>query len=483
MQIPVPTSIVAAAPSLPAMATQSSQDDDPEADRPPPPPLRFGEKPRPRTLLHLSEESVARELQDLFRHTTRVDRPDDVNQGNYELVITDRWLSNGDIGQFGTHLYAIVFAPMDEIDPVNLGPAVSDDDYRVNAYWLADRALDEVVEIPSNLNARFTKLAKRDLVPQALDRDTHPLIIGTRGSTTKSIVTIPLLRTEVDQHDVAGFITRQKSPGRVALVLPGDVKRHTEWVLAAISLFRAVHPDLFIHLPGWDRNRQWLTPDELDVQVRIEQLEEELDATVRTLGQELERQRALLDRRRHQAESGRRRLLKATGDELVDEVTDLLKDLGYRVIDVDRHRSEGEPRREDLRVTDPTDGWTALVEVKGRTRGAAKTTELQRFPEWRELFRDESGRNPDASWYIVNQYANQDPAVRPPILETDPDALALFARSDGLAIDTSTLFRLWNLVATGEMMPDAARDLLRDTRGRFADQDLLKAVEMRDGDD
>ena len=70
------------------------------------------------------------------------------------------------------------------------------------------------------------------------------------------------------------------------------------------------------------------------------------------------------------ADAGIRQVLWADGDDLVAAATEVLSDLGFEVRNMDAELSQGEPKREDLRLTLPDrPDWQALVEVKGYTSG------------------------------------------------------------------------------------------------------------------
>jgi hypothetical protein len=133
---------------------------------------------------------------------------------------------------------------------------------------------------------------------------------------------------------------------------------------------------------------------------------------------------------------------------------------------MDQVHPEGD-RREDLRVTIPDDpAWIAIVEVRGY-RGGAQVKDLMRLARFRSRFRTETGAEPDASWYVVNQFLGVDPGGRQRVLSGNPDEVSEFAADDGLVIDTRELFRLVNAVNAGALALGDARDILRSGRGVF----------------
>ena len=125
-------------------------------------------------------------------------------------------------------------------------------------------------------------------------------------------------------------------------------------------------------------------------------------------------------------------------------------------------------RREDLRVVSPdVPNWTTLVEVKGSVRGGAKANALLNFGRYRLEYFKETGTEPSAMWYIVNQFIGEDPRTRPPILSSDQSSLDTFAEEGGLTTDTADLFRLWMAAKEQRLPAEEARSRLMHTRGRF----------------
>jgi hypothetical protein len=168
---------------------------------------------------------------------------------------------------------------------------------------------------------------------------------------------------------------------------------------------------------------------------------------------------------RNRGEQGHRRLLTASGDELVNEVERVLKLFEFDVVNVDKQLSKGEPKREDLRVSD-ADGWIALVEVKG-PRGGAKVGDLIQLQQHLIMYQREFNSSPSATWYVVNQFPGHDPVRRPTVLDSDPEARRRFFDGSGVAIDTTALFRLAVAVTSGGLERDKARDMLKSSSGVF----------------
>jgi hypothetical protein len=130
-----------------------------------------------------------------------------------------------------------------------------------------------------------------------------------------------------------------------------------------------------------------------------------------------------------------------------------------------------EERLEDLRIISPGQGWTALAEVKGYG-GGAKSNDLLKFGRYWLRYFQEEGKEPDAGWYIVNQFFENDPSRRRTILSGSESALSTFdADYNGLAIDTAHLFRLWMAVRDGRLTAEDTRSRLMQAGKRFTFED------------
>jgi hypothetical protein len=124
-------------------------------------------------------------------------------------------------------------------------------------------------------------------------------------------------------------------------------------------------------------------------------------------------------------------------------------------------------RREDLQLTAPeAPDWLALVEVRGYRRGA-QVNDLMRLERFRTRYVRENATEPKAIWYVVNQFFENDPSTRPPILQGNNAELATLGDGGGVAIDTADLFLLWMAVKEGRLTAEEARSRLVETQGRF----------------
>jgi hypothetical protein len=219
----------------------------------------------------------------------------------------------------------------------------------------------------------------------------------------------------------------------------------------------------------WANKAIWRTPAENRVAGELGKLNAERTRILADLDARQEQLEAELIDAKQSAETSERLLLTAQRDDLVNAIAKCLSDLEFDVENMDEvHTDE---RLEDLRVTSPGQGWTALAEVKGYS-GGARSNDLMKFGRYWVRYIEEEGRRPDAGWYVVNQFLGDDPSTRRPILSGNEIALSTF-RDDynGLAIDTAHLFRLWMAVKDGRLTAAEARSRLMQTRGRFTFED------------
>ena len=158
-----------------------------------------------------------------------------------------------------------------------------------------------------------------------------------------------------------------------------------------------------------------------------------------------------------QADIGIRRCIWDGGEELVDAVAQILQDLGFVVRHMDPEKEQGEPKREDLRLTHADlDNWEAMAEVKGYPNGT-KTSDSRQIREHRDRYREEEGQLPDLTLWISNTYRLMDASSRPAPDRNVDDAAAGIGATHVLTTD---LYRLWMLVKSGDLEPPQAAQQL-----------------------
>lgn len=249
-------------------------------------------------------------------------------------------------------------------------------------------------------------------------------------------------------------------------LLPGDIPDLLPWVRAALAEWHALAPDRFPGVPEWSETEMWQTSTERSLHAELAELGAERTAA---LAQFTDREKALREKLRSAKDAAdlyERALLTTQSNELAVAVAAALRELGFTVVNADNEAAPDD-HLEDLRVHDPdVPGWTALVEVKGYTKGA-KTEALTQFIRFNVRYMQREGRAPDACWYIVNQFLARDPATRQRVLHGKDEDVSAFASSHGLVIDTVTLFGLLARVRDGHATAEDMRARLRDMTGRF----------------
>ncbi len=274
---------------------------------------------------------------------------------------------------------------------------------------------------------------------------------------------IPLI-TDADGR---AFAAIYKPAGPIPVVeeviyLPGGFAPSRRWVALAFERWSESSVDAFPAVADWTQRSEWMTTDERAALGVVDDAQRELIHTTARLESELADARKLLESRHADADRNERRLLTATGDDLVDAVAEALRQLGFEVDDRDAQGARH--KLEDLRVVDG--GWLALAEVKGYNKGGS-TSDLLKLSRFVRTYFKEAQRFPDAKWYVVNQHRVRDPSGRPELLRGQDGDVEEFSADDGLVLDTRELFTLLQACADGRIDRSDARELLKCARGRF----------------
>jgi len=329
----------------------------------------------------------------------------------------------------------------------------------------------EVVPTPEQISSTYTHPSGR---PSEVDGliDSLGSLLAKRGASRVLEVEIaqvlqPFL-LNANGRPVAGILRRSDKTRAEWWWLPKEAPNPAAWVAAALERWRSIDAENFEpDVVEWQHEERWQTTGERQIAREITAL----DAAYAATSARYEAKRAALEAARVQAaseaEQEQRRLLTAKGDPLKEQVAQTLEELGFTVTDADNEVAVPGDLLEDLRVEDAdVPEWIALVEVRGY-KGGAKVTDLQRIGRFEGRFAMARQRMPDSSWYIVNQFSEQDPGGRPQPLHANPEELAVFAENGGLVVDTTVLFELSQRVSAGELTAKAAREMLRASRGQF----------------
>jgi hypothetical protein len=272
---------------------------------------------------------------------------------------------------------------------------------------------------------------------------------------------------EVGGSLLAGIITNPA--GSQWWMLASETTSQHLWLRAALAHWRSEYPDEH-PAAGDGLSERWQTAAELEATAAITAFEVE---TERRLKEREYAKLALVDAAEQAtkvAELNERKLLNAQGDELVEAVTASLERLGFTVSDSDAVAEvNNTAKREDLQVTLASHpGWIALCEVKGYSKGGAKSGDLRQLAKAVGFFTNKAGRVPDAQWYIVNAQFLKLPDERPIPLAANAEDVEDFSSDDGAIIDTRQIFLLLKSVLTGSVTELQAQESLLKARGIYA---------------
>lgn len=249
------------------------------------------------------------------------------------------------------------------------------------------------------------------------------------------------------------------------------------WISAALDAWHRDDPERFPGPPDWARSQEWMTSQELHLEVAVEEARAELERQQMELGEKVTAAESALAEAQARHDGEERILLTGQDDELSDAVHLALEGLGFDVEDIDKKRAEEDrerggmprPKLEDLRVSDPDTSWRALAEVKGYV-GGGKTTDFQKIGRFIGIYQSQNnGLLPDSTWYVVNQFLKTPPHTRPLLMEYQAEDVDVFAEGvNGVLIDTRHLFVLCQRVARDELTKEEARAMLMSAKLRFS---------------
>lgn len=444
-----------------------------------PEPRVFNTDPRPRMIIRgfHSDPDIVKRLAALAPTHIHVDSLCEANQAEWDVLVTDERLDEERSTPFGQyshctvagHLYVVYRAPAP-------GTQIIEGD---GGRWSGDirrewnhirRELRRSADIPPRIQPLLAQLE-----PVLRQRSSHEHFIskrhlapGPRAGHTKSRLATPPLSPFAETADGRILAGRyERSPTAEAWLLPSDVPDLVTWVSAALAEWHTRDRDRFPGSPEWSRQPAWATLDERQLLSDLDAVRTEREATLERLDERERELTRVLTETQQAADTYERALLTANDDPLVQAVLRALTELGFSVTDADLDPGRVE-KLEDLRVEDATaPGWVALVEVKGRGKGA-KTGALTQFLRFERRYRNQTGRQPSALWYVANQFKDRDPATRQKILQGNEADVSNFADDGGLVLDTVELFQLLDAVRSGRTTADEARRALRETTGRFS---------------
>ena len=236
-------------------------------------------------------------------------------------------------------------------------------------------------------------------------------------------------------------------PNSVVLVLP-EVANLSAWFAAFLSDIHETDPERVPHPPPRLSNAaDWHTPKESALAEEVAAIEDKIER----LDDERDRRKSELAAEEERTNRGIRRAVWADGEDLVEAVAEILDGLGFTVHLMDAGLDEGEPKREDLRLThEDLVGWEAIVEVKGYT-GGTRTTDARQIREHRDRYIFDRQQQPDLTLWVANPHRRADPSFRP----TPDGNVKHTAEITGIVHALATdLYMQWLQVISGNLEAD-----------------------------
>jgi hypothetical protein len=422
----------------------------------------YGEKSRPRLLVQGYEENIRTALLEFVPTVELVNDLGEVRQDEWDALLTNKNLES-----VADHLYVV------GVGSSSFGrcEAVTTSGARgaVPISWFGYSRATEL-EVPNELPLPLSRLVHEILLAVGTGEQQAAILRSCADWAPPGEELIQPFFQTTEPRVLAGKFLR--AGGRAWCWALPRLEDPVPWVLIAIEEWSGVDSERFPSPPNWRHRPQWHTDAEGKLWTKLEDARNRHRELLAQAEHEIEVIEKELDMARWAADTGERRLLTEQGPELVNAVKDCLRSIGFDVTDMDEVTKAGD-RREDLRVaTSDKPGWTALVEVRGYKRGA-QVNDLQRIGRFRRRYLQETGRDSDRVWYIVNQFLKDDPAGRSAVFQFNEPDFATFAEDDGLVIDTVQLFSISRAVQLQEIDSALARNSLINATGWFEVSALL----------
>ncbi|WP_433318653.1 hypothetical protein [Micromonospora chersina] len=426
----------------------------------------INQSPRPRMLIlgFAGNEYLIEQLQALVPTSRVISSFSEVRQAEWDLLVTDQPTGNSVYQGSQTHGAALHLGII--YFPANRQYATIEQ-HKTWSKWIiaTDGHVSQELLRLKGLPERIQQLTHEQLEPLVKKRRDHQYFsaAGHWAGGKHNPELTPFIKSAAGQILAGKYRRTDKSE---AWLLPFDVPDIIPWAKAALAEWHGLDPERFPGVPDWSHQDEWITATEQSLHSSLRAIGSEREAILQQLAVREAEVRARLGEAREAADAFERALLTGQGDTLVRAVGEALREFGFKVEDGDEVANERD-YLEDLRVMDPDESnWVALVEVKGYTKGA-KTEALTQFIRFHARHVQRTGKMPDSSWYVVNQFMNRDPSTRQPVLHGKDEDVAAFASAGGLIIDTVILFKLLKRYRMGEVTAEQVRRLLRTSTGRL----------------
>jgi hypothetical protein len=305
------------------------------------------------------------------------------------------------------------------------------------------------IELPYSRrrDADFARLTNvKGWEPISTDQISRGLLVAEENRRAKDII----LKGAIicDRHSNCPFATifiREHNNLGLAW-LPQPIFKQIAWVELITAEWAKVDHMRFPEFGDWTKLPDWTVPKEEELAQQILALEEKKQRMIQEIEADIGARQSDLTEATLEANKGVRRLLTGQGDELVDEVANIFRQIGFKVQLMDKELEGNKPRREDLRLQDPSvqkEDWEAIVEVRGYEKSGSTTADLARLGRFANFYRNEMGRLPDKRMYVVNgQTGIPNPQQRQEPLISAQEDVHTFAEDNGVVISTIDLFRL-----------------------------------------
>ena len=299
---------------------------------------------------------------------------------------------------------------------------------------VSDSCPEQYRELAAEMSRQLGRSVEPPIVVETSRKGQASLIETTSGRSVALHLVLPPRPATADGN----------SSRPIALLLP-EVANLAAWFRAFLFEVHHSDRDRVPHAPPrLSQPEDWYTPQEMALADRISHIESD----IARLNDERDQLHTELAAEEERADNGIRRILWADGDDLVAAAGQVLSKLGFKVRDMDADVSQGEPKREDLRLTrQDLPGWQAIVEVKGYTNGT-KTTDARQIREHRDHYTAEERRTPDLTVWLANPFRTLDPSSRP---APDQNVEAAAEIVSAVHVQASDLYRQWTLVAAGRL--------------------------------
>jgi hypothetical protein len=415
--------------------------------------LRYGQKPRPRVLIAADEPQLGEALAERLRLDLGLQTvgliEDDTYFPEWDCVVS----VSEDYYASAKHLRVISFGTK------RFGP-LGEGGFGLPYGSIHSGTRSDELEVPADLDQRIRRLVQSDLRPDLQGMELKPYL------SPSDLIREPFLTAGVRNEFVLAGAFTPSSGGPDFWVLPPWANA-VAWIRQALEIWSEQDPERFPPTPEWWRTPDWRTKTERDAEERLSEIRQQAETEYARLLSEVQAAEAEVLKAQERADSIERLLLRGQGDDLVAVVAETLEKLGFDVTNMDGVYPAGS-LREDLQVRPADDPeFVALVEVRGYT-GGAKANDLWRMVKFADLFRQDIGEPPSALWYVVNHFIEVPPGERPLVLAANEEEVSSFAADrNGAVIDTCDLFRLAEIVTSGELSREESRSLLVTVTGRL----------------